>query len=269
MIDGERSLPVEDKTRPCAIVTGAAKGIGAACAVYLASKGAQVLINFKTSAEAAEKTAARCRALAGDAVIVQGDVSDDEDCGRIAEAALERWGRLDILINNAGLTRFADPSDLAALSADDFARIFAVNVTGTYQMSRAVAPALEVSGGGSVVIVSSHSGFSGIGSSIAYAASKGALNTMTLSLARSLAPNVRVNAVCPGFVDTDWMAGKLGQDALVAFKQRVAEAAPLKRVVSPDEVAEAVGWFALGAQSITGQLLVVDGGTHLMVGNPL
>ena len=122
---------------------------------------------------------------------------------------------------------------------------------------------------GAVVNISSHSGFSGIGSSIAYAASKGALNTLTLSPAPSLAPDIRVNAVCPGFVDTDWMAAKLQGAALKEFKRNTAQIAPLKRIVSVREIAEATRWFALGGASITGQLLVVDGGTHLTVGAPL
>ena len=120
-----------------------------------------------------------------------------------------------------------------------------------------------------MVNISSHSGFSGIGSSSAYAASKGALNTLTLSLARALAPEIRVNAVCPGFVDTDWMSEKLETDALAAFKRKVAAVAPLRRLVSVAEVAEAVSWFALGGHSITGQFLVIDGGTHLTLGDPL
>ena len=117
--------------------------------------------------------------------------------------------------------------------------------------------------------MSSHSGISGIGSSIAYAASKGALKTLTLALARSLAPDIRVNAVCPGFVDTRWMRRKLQGEALDKFMQRVAALSPLKRRVHAEDVAEAVCWFALGGQAITGQLLVIDGGTHLTIGDPI
>ena len=120
-----------------------------------------------------------------------------------------------------------------------------------------------------MVNISSHSGFSGIGSSIAYAASKGALNTLTLSLARSLAPQVRVNAVCPGFVDTDWMAAKLDAEALNNFKDKAAKITPLKRIPTAENIAEAVLWFTLGSVPATGQLLVVDSGTHLTVADPL
>ena len=259
----------EASTRPVAIISGSAKGIGAACARRLAAAGFDMVVNYTRSAEAAEATAQACRDAGAEAVVVQGDVSVDADCIALVQAAERRWGRLDVLVNNAGTTRFGDPADLATLDADDFARIFAVNVTGAYQLSRAAAPLLGAAPTGAIVNVSSHSGFSGIGSSIAYAASKGALNTLTLSLARSLAPAVRVNAVCPGFVDTQWLAGRFDDDALAALKRRTAEIAPLKRLVSPDEVAEAVAWFARRARSITGQLLVIDGGTHLTLGDPL
>ncbi len=261
----------DNSSRPTAVVSGSATGIGAACARHLAAAGLNVVINYTKSAAEAEATAEACRALGVEALVVQGDVGEDADCRALAAAALEAWGGLDVLVNNAGTTRFADAGDLDSLTKDDFDRIFAVNVTGAYQLTRAAAPHLKAAGGGggAVVNVSSHSGFSGIGSSMAYAASKGALNTLTLSLAGALAPEVRVNAVCPGFVDTRWMAGKLDQAEMAAFKVRAAEIAPLKLLVTPDQVAEAVCWFALGGRAVTGQLLVIDGGTHLTVGRPL
>lgn len=254
--------------RPAALVTGASSGIGAAIARALAAAGCDVAAAYNRNRGGAEATARACRDAGAEAIDLCGDVSSDADCRRMVDAATDRWGRLDVLINNAGMTRFADAQDLAALSAEDFTRIFAVNVTGCYQMTRASQQALAKAKG-AVVNVSSHSGFSGIGSSIAYAASKGALNTLTLSLARALAPDIRVNAVCPGFVDTDWMAPKLDPAALADFKRRTAEIAPLKRIAAPADVAEAVLWFALAGRSITGQLLVIDGGTHLTVGAPL
>ncbi len=258
-----------EPTRPVAIVSGSATGIGAACARRLASHGFNVLINYARSAEAAEKTAARCRESGAKALVVQGDVSEDDACRTLVDEAAQRWGAIDVLVNNAGTTRFADPGDLATLGKDDFDRIFAVNVTGAYQLTRAASGHLKRSTYASIVNVSSHSGFSGMGSSMAYAASKGALNTLTLSLASALAPEIRVNAVCPGYVDTRWMSGKLNDEEMKTFKVRAAEFAPLKHLVSPDEVAEAVCWFALGGRAITGQLLVIDAGTHLTVGSPL
>ena len=258
----------EETPRRAAVVSGSATGIGAACARHLAAAGLNVVINYTKSAAEAEATAELCRALGVEALVVRGDVAADADCRALAAAAREAWGGLDVLVNNAGITRFAAAGDLASLTANDFAEIFAVNVTGAYQLTRAAAPHLQAAGG-SVVNVSSHSGFSGIGSSMAYAASKGALNTLTLSLARELAPAVRVNAVCPGFVETRWMAGKLNEAEMAAFRARAAEIAPLKLLVTPDQVAEAVCWFALGGRAITGQLLVIDAGTHLTVGKPL
>ncbi len=261
-----------DSSRPTAVVSGSATGIGAACARHLAAAGLNVAVNYTKSAAEAEATAEACRALGVEALVVQGDVAEDADCRDLVAAALEAWGGLDVLVNNAGTTRFADAGDLESLAKDDFDRIFAVNVIGAYQLTRAAAPHLKAAGGGgggAVVNLSSHSGFSGIGSSIAYAASKGALNTLTLSLARALAPEVRVNAVCPGFVDTRWMAGKLTQAEMADFRVRAAEIAPLKLLVTPDQVAVAVCWFALGGRAVTGQLLVIDGGTHLTVAKPV
>ncbi len=264
----------DETSRPTAVVSGSATGIGAACARHLAAAGLNVAVNYTKSAAEAEATAEACRALGVEALVVRGDVAEDADCRDLVAAALEAWGGLDVLVNNAGTTRFADAGDLESLAKDDFDRIFAVNVTGAYQLTRAAAPHLKAAGGGgggggAVVNLSSHSGFSGIGSSMAYAASKGALNTLTLSLARALAPEVRVNAVCPGFVDTRWMAGKLNQSEMADFRARAAEIAPLKLLVTPDQVAEAVCWFALGGQAVTGQLLVIDGGTHLTVAKPV
>ncbi|MEM7169413.1 MAG: SDR family oxidoreductase [Pseudomonadota bacterium] len=255
--------------RPSAIVSGSATGIGAACAKMLAAQGFNVAVNYSRSQSEASATAEACRRAGGDTIVVRGDVSDDGDCRRIVDDTISRWGRLDVLVNNAGTTRFADPKDLSALSKEDFETIFSVNLIGTYQLTRAAVPYLKQSDDASVINVSSHSAFSGIGSSIAYAASKGALNTLTLSLARALAPEVRVNAVCPGFVDTNWMSGSLDEDSLTDFKAKVAAVAPLKTLVSPKDTAEAVCWFARGGRAITGQLLVIDGGTHLTVGNPI
>ncbi len=190
----------ETTTRPVAILSGSATGIGAACARRFAAEGFNLVVNYTRSAEAAETTARSCRDAGAEAVVVQGDVADDSACVAMVEAAEAAWGRLDVLVNNAGVTRFGDPADLATLDADDFARIFAVNVTGAYQLSRAAAPLLGARASGAIVNISSHSGFSGIGSSIAYAASKGALNTLTLSLARARCalPRPRGAATRPG-----------------------------------------------------------------------
>ncbi|RLA25019.1 MAG: oxidoreductase [Gammaproteobacteria bacterium] len=259
----------KQSNNPVAIVTGASTGIGAACAQALAGKGYRVAVNFNRSLQQAQQVVTRCQQAGTASILIQGNIAKDEDCRRIVATTIEEWGRIDILVNNAGVTCYADQGDLEALNKDDFEYIMGVNLIGTYQMTRAAAAQLEASGEGAIVNVSSHSGTSGIGSSMAYAASKGALNTMTLSLARNLAPTIRVNAVCPGFVDTDWMSEKLEAQELSAFKAKVAAISPLQRIVTPADVAEAVCWFGIDAQSITGQLLVIDGGTHLTTGNPL
>jgi len=263
------NLTSEDAKSPVAIITGGGTGIGAACATALAGKGCRIVVNYQRSQEGANETVAQCQDLGVEAVSVQGSVADDKDCRSILDETINTFGRVDLLVNNAGVTRFAEQKDLAALNAADFEHIMSVNVTGSYQMTRAAVPDLEKSDCAAVVNVSSHSGMSGIGSSMAYAASKGALNTMTLSLARNLAPSIRVNAVCPGFVDTKWLSGKLSDEALAAFKEKVAAVSPLQTIVTPADVADAVCWLGLKARSVTGQLLVIDGGTHLTTASPL
>jgi 3-oxoacyl-[acyl-carrier protein] reductase len=246
-----------------AIITGSATGIGAAVARRLAAKGTHVVINYTKSAAEAEATAAECRALGVEALVCQADVSRDEDCRRLAETALAAWGRIDFLVNNAGTTVFAPQGDLDAVQADDFRRIYDVNVIGAFQMVRAVAPAMKAAGRGAVVNVSSIAGLAGIGSSIAYAASKGALNTLTLSLARALAPTIRVNAVCPGMVTTRWLQQGLGADRYSHMLAATEAATPLKQASGPDEIAEPVVWLLEGAAHITGEMISVDAGMHL------
>ncbi len=168
----------------------------------LADNGARVVINYTKSIKEAEETLGQAKAKGVEALLAQGDVSSDDDCRRIVKHTVDKWGRIDMLVNNAGTTKFADHADLSALNADDFLNIYKVNVVGAFQMIRAAEPHLKASGFGRVVNVSSIAGVLGVGSSVAYAASKGALNTMTFSLARALAPEIRVNAVCPGFIGT-------------------------------------------------------------------
>jgi NAD(P)-dependent dehydrogenase (short-subunit alcohol dehydrogenase family) len=244
------------------IVTGSAAGIGAACAQRLAAKGARVAINYTRSEKEAHEVAAACQAKGGQTVIVKADVSSDKDCRRLAETVLEKWGRIDGLVNNAGTTKFASHQDLNALDAADFQRIFGVNVIGPFQMTRAVAPAMQRQGAGAIVNVSSIAGIMGMGSSIAYAASKGALNTMTLSLARALGPAIRVNAVCPGFVETRWLTEGLGP-AFESKKKNYESITPLQATVMPEDVADAVVWLLEGAAKVTGELITIDSGVHL------
>ena len=251
-----------------AIVTGASSGIGAATAKMLAEAGVKVAANYAGNAEGAAAVVRACEEAGSEAIALQGDVSQDAVCRSIVNEVSDRWGRVDILINNAGTTMSADMSDLDALDAADFQRIYGVNTIGVYQMVRAALPALKSSGAGTVINTSSIAGIAGIGSSMAYAASKGALNTMTLSLARSLAPEVRVNAVCPGFVDSEWWAKQHDEETIEKLRERARATTPLRRVVSSEDVAEAIMLFALHGRSITGQMLVIDNGMLLSIGQP-
>ena len=241
-----------------AIVTGASSGIGAATALELARRGWSVVVNYARSEAEAKEVAARCK----DALVVQADVSDDAECRKLAQTALDRWGHLDALVNNAGTTKFVDHANLDGLTADDFLRIYRTNVVGPFQMIRACAPALKARRG-AIVNVSSVASQLGIGSSLAYAASKAALNTMTYSLARSLGPDVRVNAVCPGYVDTPWHSDAHGAERANQIAAHYASMVPLKDFARPDEVAEVIVWLIEGARQVTGEAIFVDGGLHI------
>lgn len=251
-----------------ALVTGASTGLGAALAVGMAARGAAaVILNFSRNAAEAEATAAAVRAAGAEAILAQGDVGDDDDCRRIADAATG-FGRIDALANNAGVTKHAAHADLDALSREDFERIFAVNVVGPYQMIRAARPLLEASDRASVLMVSSIAGVTGIGSSVAYAASKGALNTMTLSLARALAPKIRVNAICPGFIDTPWHAKGLSPDQVERMREGTRRVTPLQAASTPEDIADSALFFLSDAsRHVTGETLLADAGLHLGYGS--
>lgn len=247
-----------------AIITGSSTGLGAAIATKLAARGANVVINYSKSEEKAQETGKACEAAGGKVILVQADVSKDEDCRRMAQAAVDAFGGIDILVNNAGGTKFADHAKMDELDADDFHWIYGLNVVGPYQMIRACLPHLKANGKGKVVNVSSIAGVVGIGSSVAYAASKGALNTMTVSLARSLAPEVRVNAICPGFIGTGWFKDKFGDNAFQAIVADQEATMPLKQAGTPELVADAAVFFACeGGEHITGETLISDAGMHL------
>jgi len=241
-----------------AIVTGSASGIGAAVAQELAGRGWRVVVNYSKSEKQAKETAARC----GEAIAVRADVSDDAQCRALVQAALDKWGRLDALVNNAGTTKFVPHAQLDGLSAQDFQRIYATNVIGPFQMCRAGAPALKAARG-AIVNVSSLASRVATGSSIAYAASKAALNTVSMTLARVLAPEVRVNVIAPGFVDTPWMVAGYGEERYARVRETYTSIAPLKSVAQPQDVAQAAAWLIEAAPQVTGQVLYVDGGMHV------
>jgi 3-oxoacyl-[acyl-carrier protein] reductase len=247
-----------------AVVTGGATGLGAAVSRRLAERGAHLAIVYSRSKAEAEATAEECRGLGVEAIAVQGDVGEDADCRRVAEEVAARFGRIDVLVNNAGTTKMVDHRDLEGLDGADFLDIYRVNVVGTYQMTRAVAPHMRAAGAGAVVNVSSTSSTDGSGSSMAYAASKAALNTLTISLARSLAPEVRVNAVLPGFIATRWYSDPLGQDTLDSMVTQFAQSTPLRRAGMPEDIAVPIVFLCdEGAEHITGALLTSDAGATL------
>ena len=233
------------------LVTGSSSGIGEATARAFAASGAGVLVNSSSTVAEGEAVAASLP----DALYVQGDIAAPGVPERLVAACLERWGRLDTLVNNAGTTALIPHHDLPAASVEVWRRIFEVNVFGTWAMSVAAMPALRESQG-SIVNITSIAGVRPTGSSIPYAASKAALNHLTVLLAKVVGPDVRVNAVAPGLVDTPWT-----KDWDFA-REVIRQVAPLKRSGQPDDVAEVVLALTRAAY-VTGQVVCVDGGTTI------
>ena len=248
--------------RKVAIITGSGTGVGAATALILSKQGYNVLINYSRSETEAQASQADCQAVGADTLLMKGDVAQDADCKALTQAAFDKWGRIDALVNNAGISTFTGAANWDVLDMDTFSRIYAVNTVGAFQMVRACTPHLKIQKG-SVVNVSSIAGSLGIGSSVPYIASKGALNSMTLYLARALAPDIRVNAVCPGLITSRWFVDGLGQAGFEKVKAMAESIAPLERASSPEDVAEAIVWLTTGARTVTGELLLLDGGVHL------
>lgn len=246
------------------IVTGSATGLGAAITKQVAGKGARVVINYTKSEKEARETEAVCDYLGVESLVCRGDVSMDEDCRRMAAEAVEKWGRIDGLVNNAARSVFANSKDLESLSAQQFMDVYEVNVVGAYQMTRAVAPHIKAQGQGSIVNISSISGITGAGSSIAYAVSKGALNTMTTALARALAPEIRVNAVLPAAFPSRWWANGIGEENAKVLFEKLTDQVPLQSVADPDAIARTVVWLLEDAGYITGEMVKVDSGMHLL-----
>jgi 3-oxoacyl-[acyl-carrier protein] reductase len=243
-----------------AVVTGSSSGIGAATARLFATNGYNVVINYSRNAAPAETVAAECRALGADVLVMKADVAQDAECRALAKAVEDKWGRADALVNNAGTTKFVAAKNLEGLSAQDFHDIYAVNVIGAYQMIRAFAPLLAKNPGAGIVNVSSVASVMGVGSSIAYMASKGALNAMTVGMARALGPAIRVNAVGPGMVETPWLQNGMGAEAYEARRKGYAAATPLAATIQPEDVADACYWLCAGAKKTTGEFILIDSG---------
>jgi 3-oxoacyl-[acyl-carrier protein] reductase len=245
-----------------ALVTGASMGIGRATAVALARAGAMVAINYRSHPADAAETLAQVEAADGHGITVQADVADDAAVRAMVEQVAATLGGLDILVNNAAITFHVPFPDLEGLTDERWAQLFNINVRGTFACVRAAVPHLRRSGAGVVVNIGSVAGIRGSGSSIAYAASQGAVHTLTLALARTLAPEIRVNCVAPGFVDTAWHARGLGEAQAAQNKVASAERTPLGRVASPDDIAQMI-MAVIMSDFVTGQIVVADGGASL------
>jgi 3-oxoacyl-[acyl-carrier protein] reductase len=245
---------VSSSSGKVALVTGGGTGVGRSVVLQLAARGFDVAINYSRSQGDAEATAAEAREQGRRAIAVACDVSDDGQVREMIAACRREFGRLDVLVNNAGMTHFVPHTDLEALTEAMWDRILAVNLKGPYFACRAAIPLMRESGGGSIINVASVAGLAGTGSSIAYAASKGGLITMTRSLARAFAPDIRVNAVCPGVILSRWLEDH--QDMIDA----AIKITPLRRASTTDDIADVITFLACDAGMMTGQALVVDGG---------
>jgi 3-oxoacyl-[acyl-carrier protein] reductase len=251
-----------DLSGKAALVTGGGTGVGRATALALARRGCAVAVNYSRSKEDAERTAADVTALGVRGLAVRADVADDAACRALVATAVRELGGLQVLVCSAGTTRFIGHRDLDAVDDEAWDQIFAVNLKGPFHCARAVRAAMEEAGEGEIVHVSSIAGLVGVGSSIPYCASKAALNNLTITLARALAPTIRVNAVAPGFITGRWLKGGLG-DAYDLVRQHLESRAPLRKVCEPEDVAEAILALIAGPDLVTGQVLTIDGGMLL------
>lgn len=250
---------MQESNRPVALVTGSATGVGRACVLQLARRGHDIVVNYSRSQDDALATVAELEKLGATVLLVCCDVSDDARVRDMISQIRGKFGRLDVLVNNAAVTSFVDHADLEGLTEEMWDRMLAVNLKGTFFVTRAAAELLQAGDGGSVVNISSVAGIVGAGSSIAYCATKAGVNTMTKSLARVLAPKVRVNAVCPGPIDSRWIReGNPDWDL-----NELVSGFPIPKPSQPDDIADAVVFFALTSQMATGQLLSIDGGQLL------
>jgi 3-oxoacyl-[acyl-carrier protein] reductase len=246
-----------------AIVTGGGTGIGRAVSESLARAGARaVVVNYSRSAEEAGSTASALAELGCEGVPWQASVADEAAVNGMVGETLARFGRLDVLVNNAGTTRFIPMPDLDALTREVWDTILSVNLLGTFYCCRAAGPALKESRG-AIVNIASVAGTRAAGSSLVYGVSKAAVLQLTRNLAVALAPEVRVNAVAPGLVATRWFRIPFGEEAAAVAEERNATGTPLGRVATAEHVAQAVMGF-LGADQVTGETVVVDGGRHVV-----
>ena len=246
-----------------AIITGGSKGIGASISQVLASNGFNLCINYHSDTNSAEKTAAICRNLGAEVLLVKGDISDLIVCQQVVAETIYTFNSLDLVVNNAATTKFCGLKDLNGLTKEDFNRILDVNIVSAYFLVSLSAERLSNSTNNpSIINISSTAGTTGIGSSIAYSVSKGALNTLTVSLAKILAPKIRVNAIAAGFVDTDWWLNYFDNNRYETFKNKQIAKSALNRATTTHDIADVL-LFLINSQSITGEIIKVDSGISL------
>ena len=246
-----------------AVVTGSSSGVGRATAELLAELGAAVVVNYNRGAEAADEVVAGIRSRGGQAIAVQADVRQDADCRRLIQSAVDEFGALHILVNNAGMTHFIAHDDLEAVTDEVWDDIIGANLRGVFNCCRAAAAHMRAAGEGAIVNVSSVAGAGGGGSSIPYAASKAGVNVITKSLARVLGPEIRINTIAPGFIEGRWLRGGLGEQTYEAGRKRLSETAPLRGVATPETCADAIVALIERNVFVTGQTVTVDGGATL------
>ena len=250
------------------LITGASRGVGAASAVLFSKFGFDVILNCSSTKNDAEEVAKECSLNGVRTLVIEKDISDEQNCNSIIEESIKTFGQLDVLVNNAARTKFAfNHADMTALNTEDFLNIYATNVVGPYNLIKYSLEHLNASEIGAVVNVASMAGINAIGSSVAYAASKAALINMTTSLARALGP-IKVNAVCPGFIEGEWLRKGLGDEIYNATRETIMNTNPLGKVCKPVDVANAIYYLACGQDITTGETLILDGGSYLG-GNPL
>ncbi len=252
-------MPAHQTDLPVCIITGGGTGVGRATALQLAGQGYAVAVVYSRSKDEAESVVAEIELVGGRAVAIKADVGVDAECTAMVEQVVAELGGVDVLVNCAGITAFIPFDDLEKVTDEIWERLFRVNVMGAFHCARAVRAAMLESGGGQIINVSSIAAQLGQGSSIPYCASKAALDNLTVSLARTLAPKIRVNGVAPGFITGRWLEGGLGEN-YAAVKQSFEKAVPLGKVCDPADVAACIVSLITGSQLVTGQTLVVDAG---------
>jgi 3-oxoacyl-[acyl-carrier protein] reductase len=252
-------MAATNNEKPAVLVTGAATGIGRSAAVTLAKNGYNVVVNFSRSEEAANTTARACEAVGARALLHRCDVSDDTAVRAMLAATEKEFGRLDVLINNAGTTVDVEPKDFEGMTVEAWNRVFNVNVLGLFLVTRAAAPLLKKSANGCIVNTCSIAGLRPSAQPLPYAASKAAVANLTKTLANALGPQIRVNAVAPGWIEGDWMKRTLA-DNYEGLMARRAKYTPLKRCCTEDDVADSMLSLILHNRFVTGEIIIVDGG---------